>query len=80
MLAQTARHGTQRAWLTTQQLRNGQQHIGNRDTAQSQLADNRAQAVQFWQQVADAEVALDIQAMARQNIEVVRRYAQRFGS
>ena len=37
-------------------------------------------AVQFWQQVADAEVALDIQAMARQNIEVVRRYAQRFGS
>lgn len=37
-------------------------------------------AVQFWQQVADAGVALDIQAMARQNIEVVRRYAQRFGS
>ncbi len=37
-------------------------------------------AVQFWQQVAEAEVAADIQAVARQNMDVVSRYAQRFGS
>ena len=37
-------------------------------------------AVQFWQQVAGSEVAPDIQAVARQNSDVVSRYAQRFGS
>ncbi|WP_313318823.1 type II toxin-antitoxin system HipA family toxin YjjJ [Stenotrophomonas sp.] len=37
-------------------------------------------AVQFWQQVAEAEVAPEIQAMAQQNIDVVRRYALRFDS
>lgn len=37
-------------------------------------------AVQFWQQVAESEVAPDIQAVAQQNIDVVSRYAQRFGS
>lgn len=37
-------------------------------------------AVQFWQRVAESEVAPDIQAVAQQNSDVVSRYAQRFGS
>lgn len=37
-------------------------------------------AMRFWQRVAESEVAPEIQAVAQQNIDVVSRYAQRFGS